>query len=263
MRALNRTTFDLWGVAPHLHVPFAADSEVETIAREARARGLDIVCFTPEQVAYPVNIASPDARLRTTSISMFKRAAELSVKLSTGLQPPLLLLTSGRGFESEPRASAWVRSADAVGEIAEYAGGLGVHCAIEPLQRVESNLVNSVSDAARMIGEVDNANLGAVLDTVAMTVAGDDADTYFRMLGSKIHHIHLIDGDPDGHLAWGEGRLPLDDILSAINRNGYEGLLTVELFGDGNYAIDPRPAVEKSLSEIDRAEKRILQVTRS
>lgn len=246
---LGRTGVELWGIAPQLHVPWLSDAEARALRREAAARGLEIVCFTPEQVMYPVNIASPDSRLRAESIAMFRRAAELAVEFGA----PKLFLTPGRGFESEPAEAAWRRSVDALGEIAGYADRLGLECLLEPLQRVESNLVNTAADAARALDAVGARNLGVALDTVAMAVAGDDVDGYFELLGERVRHVHLIDGAPAGHLAWGDGELPLETILSALARHGYEGWMTVELFGDGSYAFDPRPALERSLGAVERA----------
>lgn len=249
MAALGRTEFELWGVAPHAHVPWLTDAEARAIRDAAAERGLRIACFTPEQVAYPVNIASPSRRLREESIAMFHRAAEITVELGAGM----LFLTSGRGGEDERRDAGWARAADAIGDIAGYAQALGLECVLEPLQRVESNLVNDAADAARMLRDVGASNLGVALDTVAAAVAGDTVDDYFSLLGEKVRHVHLIDGTPAGHLAWGEGRLPLAEILAALDRYGYQGHATIELFGDGHYALDPRDAVERSLVAVAAA----------
>lgn len=247
LAALGRTGVELWGIAPQLHVPWLSDAEARAVRREAAARGLEIVCFTPEQVMYPVNIASPDTRLRAESVAMFRRAAELAAEFGAGR----LFLTPGRGFEGEPVEAAWRRSIDALGEIAGYAERLGLECLLEPLQRVESNLVNTAADAARALADVGASNLGVALDTVAMAVAGDDVEGYFDALGDRVRHVHLIDGAPAGHLVWGEGELPLGTILAALERHGYDGWMTVELFGDGSYALDPRPALERSLAAIE------------
>ncbi|MFT4232808.1 MAG: TIM barrel protein [Leucobacter sp.] len=271
MAALGRTAVELWGIAPQLHVPWLSDAEARAVRRAAAARGLETVCFTPEQVIYPVNIASPDTRLRASSVAMFRRAAELAVELGA----PTLFLTPGRGFEggaegadgagggggagvgpgapADVGGAAWRRSADAIGEICDWAGRLGLECLLEPLQRVESNLVNSAADAARMLADVAAPNLGVALDTVAMAVAGDTVDGYFETLGDRVRHVHLIDGAPAGHLAWGDGELPLAEILAALDRRGYDGWMTVELFGDGGYALDPRPALERSYAAIGAA----------
>ncbi|MEV4158970.1 sugar phosphate isomerase/epimerase family protein [Nonomuraea dietziae] len=247
--ALGRERLELWGIAPQFHIPQVSDAEARAVRRSAQARGLRVHCLTPEQVMYPVNVASPVTWLRAASIAMFRRAAELAAELGA----ELLLLTPGRGFEDEPLEAAWRRSVDAVGEIAAYAETLGVACVLEPLQRVESNLVNDSRTLARMLDEIGSSNVGAVLDTVGMAVAGESVDDYFDSLGDRVRHVHLVDGSPAGHLAWGDGRLPLAEYLTALERRGYGGRMTFELFGDGTYAFDPRPVVERCLSAVTSA----------
>ncbi|NRQ32825.1 TIM barrel protein [Nonomuraea sp. NN258] len=246
---LGREKVELWGVAPHFHVPRVSDAKARAVRRSVESRGLSVHCLTPEQVAYPVNVASPHTWLRAESVAMFRRAAELAAELGA----ELLLLTPGRGLESEPVEAALRRSADAIAEIASYAATLGVSCVLEALQRVESNLVNDAPALARMIGDIGAPNLGAVLDTVAMAAAGESVDDYFDALGDLVRHVHLIDGRPTGHLAWGDGTLPLADLLAAFERRGYRGLMTFELFGDGTYAFDPRPVVERCLAAVRTA----------
>lgn len=246
---LGREQVELWGIAPHFHIPQVSDAEARALRRRAASRGLRFRCLTPEQVMYPVNVASPATWLRASSVAMFRRAAELCVEL----EAELLLLTPGRGREDEPVADAWRRSVDAIGEIAGYAAGLGVTCVLEPLQRVESNLVNDSRALARMLDEVGATNLGAVLDTVGMATAGESVDDYVAALGDRIRHVHLIDGRPAGHLAWGDGELPLAGYLAALDRAGYTGAMTFELFGDGGYALDPRRAVERCLDAVRAA----------
>lgn len=243
MVKLGRRDLELWGVAPQFHIPQLDAAALRAVRRRLAERELRVHCITPEQVMYPVNIASPVPWLRKESIGLFRRAAEVCAEL----QAPLLFLTPGRGFENESREEAWQRSVNAVGEIASYAGTLGVDCVLEPLQRVESNLVNDSGTLQRMISDVGAPNLGAVLDTVAMASAGETVTDYYRNLGRLIRHVHLVDGRPTGHLAWGDGELPLESYLAELDAAGYDGCFTFELFGDGSYAFDPLPALSRCL----------------
>lgn len=243
---LERERIELWGIAPHLHIPQVSVEEARGIRRRIHERGLSVACVTPEQVVYPVNIASPSRWLRESSVGMFLRAAELCVELGS----PLLFLTPGRGGEDEPRPDAWNRAVDGIGEIAAYAARLGIDCVLEPLQRVESNLVNDAATLAVMLDEIGAPNVGAALDTVAMATAGDTVEGYFAALGGRIRHVHLIDGAPNGHLAWGDGELPLESYLADLARHGYTADMTFELFGDGSYALQPRAALDQCFAAV-------------
>lgn len=249
MVALDRERLELWGIAPQFHIPQLTAADLLAVRRQLQERQLQIHCITAEQVMYPVNIASSIAWLREQSIALFRRAAQVCAEL----QAPLLFLTPGRGFENESLGAAWQRSVDAVGEITAYAGSLGVDCVLEPLQRVESNLVNDSPALRRMIDDVGASHLGAVLDTVAMAAAGETVADYHEHLGALIRHVHLVDGRPTGHLAWGDGELPLGSYVAALDDYGYTGHFTFEHFGDGTYAFNPRAALEQSLDAFSEA----------
>lgn len=249
MVKLERTHVELWGIAPHLHIPRVDFADVRRIRRQLTERGLSVACITPEQVVYPVNIASAENWLRRDSIDMFKKTADICAELGS----PYVFLTPGRGYEDEPVEHAWDRSADALSEIAEYAGSLGLQCVFEPLQRVESNLVNSTADIQRILGQVGADNIGVALDTVAMAVAGETVADYFDAFGESVLHVHLIDGKPAGHLAWGDGELPLESYLRELGEFGYTGFATFEIFGDGNYALDPFAALSRCLDSAKAA----------
>ena len=235
---------ELWGIAPHLHIPNADKHLVRNVLKLLRERELSVACITPEQVAYPVNIASGADWLRESSLQLFLRAAEIS----SDLESPLLFLTSGRGYEDEPLEPAWERSVLALQAITERASELGVSCVLEPLQRVESNLVTDVSSLKRMVDDVGHRNLGVVIDTVALAVAGDAISDYGRSFGEKVRHVHLVDGSPAGHMAWGDGNLDLTAILRELGQLEHKESFTFELFGDGSYSIDPRAAFQKCLN---------------
>lgn len=250
MVALGLRNLELWGIAPQFHIPQVDDDALRTVRRQLKERQLGVHCVTAEQVMYPVNVASPVPWLREDSIALFRRAAQVCAEL----QAPLLFLTPGRGFENERPEIAWQRSVDAIGDIASYAGTLGVDCVLEPLQRVESNLVNDSRSLRRMIDDVGAPNVGAVLDTVAMASAGETVADYYGNLGTLIRHVHLVDGRPTGHLAWGDGDLPLGSYVAALESAGYAGHFTFELFGDGTYAFNPRAALEQCLNAFSNVE---------
>jgi protein FrlC len=247
MVELGRTKIEMWGIAPHLHIPQTNPGHLAQVRRLLQERELSLACLTPEQVAYPVNIASGEDWLREQSTQLFLRAAEICSDLGS----PLLLLTAGRGYEDEPAGLAWKRSVAGLQAITARASELGVVCVLEPLQRVESNLITDVSSLKRMINDVGSPDLGVVIDTVALAVAADSIRDYGQAFGDRVRHVHLIDGAPTGHLAWGDGTLDLKEIMRGLGELGYQGALTFELFGDGSYTLEPRRAVEKCLHAVE------------
>jgi protein FrlC len=246
LRNFGLTEIELWGIAQHLDLFHASEARVERVRRILADHGLSTFCFTPEQVIYPINIASGDPELREDSVARFCRAAEICATLGARY----LFLTSGRGYETEAPEESWRCSAESLTRIAAYARGLGVRCLLEPLQRVESNVLLDAAGVRRMLDEIGADNIDVVLDTVGMAAAGDTVADYLRLFGKRIAHVQLVDGTPAGHLVWGDGNLPLGDYLKALAESGYAGKITFEPFGNGSYALDPIAAWKRNLAAI-------------
>ncbi|MER8574405.1 TIM barrel protein [Mesorhizobium sp. M1409] len=252
IRDFGMREIELWGIAQHLDLFHATDARVESVRRVLADNELSAWCFTPEQMLYPINIAAGDEALRQDSIERFCRAADICALLGARY----LFLTPGHGYESHARQLAWDRAADAIGNIARHAAGNGVRCLLEPLQRLESNIVNDAAGLRQMLDELGADNIDVVLDTVATATAGDTVAGYVDLFGSRLAHVHLIDGTPGGHLVWGDGTLPLSHYVSELARLGYAGKLTFEPFGNGSYALDPVKAWTRCLSAIEPYLKR-------
>lgn len=187
------------GNSPHLdlfHADRARHSGVRLILND---NGISVHCFTPEQVLYPVNIASGDVAYREKSVECFLRAADFSAELGASY----LFLTPGRGFECESRERAWNHSLQSLERITTHAANLGLRCLLEPLQRTESNIVNNAADLERLWQDLNAENVDLVLDLVAMAAAEDEVSDYFSRFGKRLAHVHVVDGTSAGHLAWG------------------------------------------------------------
>lgn len=247
IRGFGVGEIELWGVAPHLDLFHATDARVDSVRRVLADNGLSTWCFTPEQVLYPINIASGDEDFRRASIERFCRAADICAILGARY----LFLTPGRGSESEAPEQAWARAAEALGEVAEHADRNGVRCLLEPLQRLETNIVNDAAGLRRMLDQVGADNMDVVLDSVCMATAGDTVSDYVNLFGSRLAHVQLVDGTPAGHLVWGDGSLPLGRYVSELANSGYKGKITFEPFGNGSYALDPVKAWTRCLSAIE------------
>lgn len=241
MAELGRSKLELWGMAPHLYVPELARTGTQHIRQLLHERELSVHCFTPEQIMYPVNLAADEPWLLEKS----RQTMEQSIHVAAALEAPLLLVTAGRGYEHQPTGAAWARAVDSLGALADVASRQGITLLLEPLQRSESNLVTNAEELERMLADIGRVNVEVVLDTVALAVAGDSVEDYVHRFGQRISHVHLVDGKPNGHLAWGDGELPLSGYVQSLEDSGYAGQYTFELFG--NYANAPRDAIERCL----------------
>lgn len=236
---------ELWGGSPHCYPDDAGPARLREIRDELQARSLVPVCFTPEQVIYPINIAAADPTARQRSIDYFLRSLDIAVALGA----PRVLVTSGWSFRDEPHEAGWARSRDSLRAIAAAAAERDLRLSLEPLQPTESNLLIDLPGTVRMLQELGVDNVDVCLDTIPMTVAGETFDGWFAELGDRIAQVHLVDGAPTGHLAWGDGTLPLDAFLEALERHGYRGPLTLEV-ANSRYFPDPDSAMRRAIAAV-------------
>lgn len=249
---LGLRAIELWGGTPHLYVDDVNYQEISSILKEIKKRELELICFTPEQCAYPINLSAEDETFRKRSINYFKRC----IQIANSLECSNLLVTAGYGLYNEPIEEAWRKGRESLQILAGEAEKAGITLLLEPLSRFGSNLVYNLNTLKQMYQEVNSPNLKVMLDTIPMRLSGDSIDEYGAEFGEDLKHIHLLDGDGQttAHLAWGEGNFSLDSFMDMIQNIQYNNYFTLELIGP-KYNWDPEEATRKSLIHINNSLK--------
>lgn len=233
---------EIWGASPHFYVDDMSIQDIRQVKKEIDRRGLSVVCFTPEQCVYPINLAAKEDRIREKSIQYFIKSAQAAKELDA----PMLLVTPGWGYENEDCNEAWKRTRDSLERLTAVAANLDLILAFEPLTRVESNLIYNAKTLKAMLDEVNSPYLKGMIDSIPMALANEDFRDYFSLLKEDLVHIHFIDGKPEGHLVWGDGVLPLQKYIEQLNEIGYKGSLTLE-YTSYQYVQNPDAAIERTL----------------
>ncbi|MBP1964597.1 sugar phosphate isomerase/epimerase family protein [Paenibacillus aceris] len=108
--------------------------------------------------------------------------------------------------------------------IGEALTGTGVTLALEPLNKKESNLVNSVSEAVMFASQANHPSIRVLADFYHMDEENEPLQT---LVDNKawLQHIHLAD---TGRFYPGSGNYPYDQFVSALKASGYEGMISAE-----------------------------------
>lgn len=105
---------------------------------------------------------------------------------------------------------------------------LGVTLALEPLNRFETDMVNTVDQAISLVDEVDSNFLGILLDTFHSNIEEKNIPESIERLGGRLVHVQANENDRGipgtGHLDW-------TGIRDALRKVGYDGSLVIETFG--------------------------------
>jgi fructoselysine 3-epimerase len=246
MERCGLKNIDLWGGSPHYcRLDYLTSSDafrkLSEMRKKIEDKGMKVVVYTPETLAYPYSVSHPEEAIRNRTIDFFDMAMEDALTLGTDR----VFINTGCGLLDLPREESWARAVESIKRICERAKKKGVTMVIEQLQPYESNLLTTCGDMARMLKEVDSANLKACVDVVAMEVVGENLEQFYEAVPDHIQLIHYADGDPSGHYILGDGNLPLREYVDILQRHDYKGYLNLEI-NDSIYWEDPHTSIKRS-----------------
>jgi len=136
--------------------------------------------------------------------------------------------TLGRFTGAGPTAEELARVVEMLAEVAPRAEQAGVVLAIEPLNRFECHLCNTLAAAAELARRVDHPAVGAMVDTFHAHIEERDTPAAIRADGPALVHVHVSEshrGTP------GTGQVDFPAVFRALDEVGYDGELVVEAFG--------------------------------
>jgi D-psicose/D-tagatose/L-ribulose 3-epimerase len=135
----------------------------------------------------------------------------------------------GRADAVEPKeyARQWKTVVKHLKDIAKHARKRGVTIALEPLNRFETDFINTADQGLKMIADVASPNLKLHLDTFHMNIEEKDQAKAIKKAGRLLAHVHACGSDrgtPGGdHIAWPE-------IVKALRSIKYDGDVIIESF---------------------------------
>lgn len=146
---------------------------------------------------------------------------------------------------SPPRDAAASRAAlvDALKELGEHGERVGAKVFLEPLNRYEDYLINTLADAVDVVQEVDSPAVAVIADTFHMSIEEADIGDAIREADFYIEHVQLGDS---GRLEPGNGHYDWPQTLDALEDIFYEGWLAMEC-GLSGPAEEILPGVSKLL----------------
>ncbi len=128
------------------------------------------------------------------------------------------------------------QTAQALHPLAELALEHGVTLAIEPLNRFETDLLNTVRDGAGFVRAVDSAGVGLLLDTFHMHIEEKDSADAVRLAADTgvLAHLHASENDRGTP---GTGQVRWKAVSEALAETDYDGWVVLETFNQQNRAI--------------------------
>jgi D-psicose/D-tagatose/L-ribulose 3-epimerase len=148
-------------------------------------------------------------------------------------------------LDASERAVTIKRVADGLRPVAEHAAERGVRLAIEPLNRYETSLVNTVEHGLELLDALDHEAAGLLLDTFHMNIEEKDPAQAARAAGDRIAHVHACGTDRGTP---GEDDFDWPAFLAAVRETGYDGPMCIESFTDANEVIATAASIWRPLA---------------
>jgi D-psicose/D-tagatose/L-ribulose 3-epimerase len=197
------------------------------------------------------DITSDDPKIRRAGTDYLKQCVKYSSEIGASLFTGVIYALHLKSLPKRPTDDLLQMVAEILKEVAQYASDRGVTIGIEPINRYETFLINTCSQALtlkRMIGE---PNVIIHLDTYHMNMEEKNLEAAVRDAGEDLGHIHLNENDwgipGTGHIEW-------NGIFRALSDLEYQGYASLECVVDfqGNFvwrqlAPDSQTLVEQGV----------------
>lgn len=170
-----------------------------------------------------LSFSDPRVKVREKAIARIKDHIDFAAEFSAQV---IIGLIRGRIEDRVSREDAEKWSLDCVQECARLAQGLKVGLTLEPLNRYETNFINTVAEGIEFIKKVDLPNIGTLIDTFHMNI--EEVSLYESIVRAKdyITHVHLADSN---RWAPGSGHLDFAQVIKTLEKINYEGYLSAEI----------------------------------
>jgi D-psicose/D-tagatose/L-ribulose 3-epimerase len=226
LKALKDTGFD--GV----EIPIFDPSDVahyRHLATILNDLGLErtSVALIPDQAHSPI---SADALARQGGVDHLNRVIDCAEALGAQAlvgpwYQPLGVFTGDGPTEDELERCAGVHRA-----VAQKARDAGLICALEPLNRFESYLLNTCEQTSAYLDRLGEDGFGILYDTFHANIEEKDPLAALHAAWAKghINHVHISENDRGTP---GKGHAKIRETITALKSVGFDGWMTIEAFG--------------------------------
>ncbi len=187
-----------------------------------------------------LSFTHPDSEMRARAVARIQAHVELAAALDALV---ILGLIRGKVEPGVQRAQAldWLHAA--LRHCCAYAAVRSVRLALEPINRYETDLVNTVAEGLELIEAVSADNLGLLLDTFHMNIEEPSIEASIRRAGARLFHVHAADSN-----RWhpGAGHLDFQAILAVLEEVGYNGYVSAEVLPHP----DPDTCAERTIRHL-------------
>lgn len=222
-----------------------AKLDVNTIKQMLATHRLSVPAFGTGQafVEEHLSLTDPDPAIRARAIERIESHIALAHEFDALVILGLIRGKVPPGIARE-QAQAWM--IDALKALTHTARATNVRLALEPINRYETDLINTAADALDVIAQVGADNLGILFDTFHANIEEPSIPVSLRVCGRYLFHVHVADSN-----RWfpGAGHTDFARVLATLREMKYAGWVSAEIL--------PKPDVRRAAEQTMRTMKPI------
>jgi sugar phosphate isomerase/epimerase len=185
-----------------------------------------------------LHLCLPNAASRRKAATFIRSIIDLGAALGA---PAIIGSMQGRSGEGTDAATAMTYLTEALNELGEYAAARGVPLVFEPLNRYETNLVNTIEAGVRLLQSLETSNVVLLADLFHMNIEEADIAAALRAGKGYIGHVHFVDSN---RRPAGLGHLDFVPIAEALEDISYQGYASAEALPYPDSATAARQTIE-------------------
>jgi len=132
-----------------------------------------------------------------------------------------------RMVSPEQRKIEWDRAVTNLHKVCKLAQERNLEIALEPLNRFESDMVNTAADVGRLVTDVNHPAAKVMLDGFHMAIEESNLESAITSVGQKLIHLQVSEnyrGTP------GTGQTSWHPLRQGLRNIGYKGVISIESF---------------------------------
>jgi sugar phosphate isomerase/epimerase len=174
------------------------------------------------KVLHGLHLASPNKDVRRKARAFVGEMIEFGARFGAPAIIGSMQGSTEQGIEKRQGLEWLIGSLD---ELGKRAGDNGVDLIFEPLNRYETDMVNTLADGIELIKSLQCKNVVLLADLFHMNIEEVSIADAIRSAGDYIGHVHFVDSN---RRPAGMGHIDLVEVATAMSDIGFTGYASAE-----------------------------------
>jgi sugar phosphate isomerase/epimerase len=186
-----------------------------------------------------LTLIDPNPEIRQKAIAFIAEMIEFGAPFGA---PAIIGSMQGNIAVDQSREEALALLSEGLSQLEEIADSAGITLIFEPLNRYESNLMNTLRAGSEFLEQQGLKGISLLADLFHMNIEEENLAESFTLYAKHIGHVHFADSN---RKPMGFGHTAMQPIARALMETGYSGYVSAEAFPYPN----PEEAAQQTIKE--------------